>query len=266
MGGCYLLKYNRGDSGIKIFVLHWRCSLIRVSVPAAIPWRLLQLRASMTPPLWKFQRRSDPLVSNILFCSTHKLLIPRLQLMPIRFNFQAIISCLCVLLWCYSGMSFVTFLLRSSLCLHQLHSRARVIYVVVQSISFCDLNFICYKLLSLVSCCIPKILIKNYHDVQSIHMRGTKARNEFNSCVSCVSTIRRSSPWRGESSNWLLTHNINTTVETIRVFVTSWRRQASENFETIERKLSDTDNDFTVDTVKGVKIHARLCACLSWFG
>jgi hypothetical protein len=32
MGGCYLLKYNGGDSGIKISVLYWRCSLIRVSV------------------------------------------------------------------------------------------------------------------------------------------------------------------------------------------------------------------------------------------
>ena len=32
MGGCYLLKYNGGDSGIKISVLYWRCSLSRVSV------------------------------------------------------------------------------------------------------------------------------------------------------------------------------------------------------------------------------------------
>jgi hypothetical protein len=32
MGGCYYLKYNGGDSGIKISVLYWRCSLIRVSV------------------------------------------------------------------------------------------------------------------------------------------------------------------------------------------------------------------------------------------
>jgi hypothetical protein len=32
MGGCYLLKYNGGDSGIKNSVLYWRCSLIRVSV------------------------------------------------------------------------------------------------------------------------------------------------------------------------------------------------------------------------------------------
>jgi hypothetical protein len=32
MGGCYLLKYNGGDSGIKISVLYWRCSLNRVSV------------------------------------------------------------------------------------------------------------------------------------------------------------------------------------------------------------------------------------------
>jgi hypothetical protein len=32
MGGCYLLKYNGGDSGIKISVLYWRCSLISVSV------------------------------------------------------------------------------------------------------------------------------------------------------------------------------------------------------------------------------------------
>jgi hypothetical protein len=32
MGGCYLLKYNGGDSGFKISVLYWRCSLIRVSV------------------------------------------------------------------------------------------------------------------------------------------------------------------------------------------------------------------------------------------
>jgi hypothetical protein len=32
MGGCYLFKYNGGDSGIKISVLYWRCSLIRVSV------------------------------------------------------------------------------------------------------------------------------------------------------------------------------------------------------------------------------------------
>jgi hypothetical protein len=32
MGGCYLLKYNGGDSGIKISVLYWRCSLIRGSV------------------------------------------------------------------------------------------------------------------------------------------------------------------------------------------------------------------------------------------
>jgi hypothetical protein len=31
MGGCYLLKYNGGDSGIKISVLYGRCSLIRVS-------------------------------------------------------------------------------------------------------------------------------------------------------------------------------------------------------------------------------------------
>jgi hypothetical protein len=27
-GGCYLLKYNGGDSGIKISVLYWRCSLL----------------------------------------------------------------------------------------------------------------------------------------------------------------------------------------------------------------------------------------------
>jgi hypothetical protein len=32
MGGCYLLKYNGGDSGIKIPVLYWRCPLIRVSI------------------------------------------------------------------------------------------------------------------------------------------------------------------------------------------------------------------------------------------
>jgi hypothetical protein len=32
MGGCYLLKYNGGDSGIKISVLYLRCSLIRMSV------------------------------------------------------------------------------------------------------------------------------------------------------------------------------------------------------------------------------------------
>jgi hypothetical protein len=32
MEGCYVLKYNGGDSGIKISVLYWRCSLIRVSV------------------------------------------------------------------------------------------------------------------------------------------------------------------------------------------------------------------------------------------
>jgi hypothetical protein len=32
MGGYYLLKYNGGDSGIKISVLYWRLSLIRVSV------------------------------------------------------------------------------------------------------------------------------------------------------------------------------------------------------------------------------------------
>jgi hypothetical protein len=32
MGGCYLFKYNGGDSVIKISVLYWRCSLITVSV------------------------------------------------------------------------------------------------------------------------------------------------------------------------------------------------------------------------------------------
>jgi hypothetical protein len=32
MGGYYLLKYNGGDLGIRIFVLYWRCLLIRVSV------------------------------------------------------------------------------------------------------------------------------------------------------------------------------------------------------------------------------------------
>jgi hypothetical protein len=32
MGGCYLLKYNGGDSRIKISVLYWRCSLISVPV------------------------------------------------------------------------------------------------------------------------------------------------------------------------------------------------------------------------------------------
>jgi hypothetical protein len=32
MGGSCLLKYNGGDSGIKIPVLYWRYSLIRVSV------------------------------------------------------------------------------------------------------------------------------------------------------------------------------------------------------------------------------------------
>jgi hypothetical protein len=32
MGGSYLLKYNGGNSGIKISVLYWRRSLIRVSV------------------------------------------------------------------------------------------------------------------------------------------------------------------------------------------------------------------------------------------
>jgi hypothetical protein len=32
MRGCYLLKYNGGDSGINIFVLYWRCFLIRVCV------------------------------------------------------------------------------------------------------------------------------------------------------------------------------------------------------------------------------------------
>jgi hypothetical protein len=32
MGGCCLFKYNGGDSGIKISVLYWRCSLITLSV------------------------------------------------------------------------------------------------------------------------------------------------------------------------------------------------------------------------------------------
>jgi hypothetical protein len=32
MGGYYLLKSNGGDSGNRIFVLYWRCPLIRVSV------------------------------------------------------------------------------------------------------------------------------------------------------------------------------------------------------------------------------------------
>jgi hypothetical protein len=32
MGGCYFFKYNGGDSGIKISVFYWRCSLIRVPV------------------------------------------------------------------------------------------------------------------------------------------------------------------------------------------------------------------------------------------
>jgi hypothetical protein len=32
MGGCYLLKFNGGDVGIRIPVLYWRCPLIRVSV------------------------------------------------------------------------------------------------------------------------------------------------------------------------------------------------------------------------------------------
>jgi hypothetical protein len=32
MGGCCLLKYNGGDSEIKIAVLYSRCPLIRVSV------------------------------------------------------------------------------------------------------------------------------------------------------------------------------------------------------------------------------------------
>jgi hypothetical protein len=32
VGGCYLLKYNGGDSGMMISVLYRRCSLIRVSV------------------------------------------------------------------------------------------------------------------------------------------------------------------------------------------------------------------------------------------
>jgi hypothetical protein len=32
MGGCCLLKYNGGNSGIKISVIYWRYSLIRVSV------------------------------------------------------------------------------------------------------------------------------------------------------------------------------------------------------------------------------------------
>jgi hypothetical protein len=32
MGGCYLLKHNRGVSGIQISVPYWRCSLISVSV------------------------------------------------------------------------------------------------------------------------------------------------------------------------------------------------------------------------------------------
>jgi hypothetical protein len=32
MGGYYLLKYKGGDSGNRIFVLYWRCPLIRASV------------------------------------------------------------------------------------------------------------------------------------------------------------------------------------------------------------------------------------------
>jgi hypothetical protein len=32
MGGCYLLKYNGGDSGIRIPVLYWGCPLISLSV------------------------------------------------------------------------------------------------------------------------------------------------------------------------------------------------------------------------------------------
>jgi hypothetical protein len=32
MGGYYLLKSNGGDSGNRIFVLYWKCPLIRVSV------------------------------------------------------------------------------------------------------------------------------------------------------------------------------------------------------------------------------------------
>jgi hypothetical protein len=43
MGGCYLLKYNGGDSGIKISVLYLRCSLIRVSVIRGLPVFLLCL-------------------------------------------------------------------------------------------------------------------------------------------------------------------------------------------------------------------------------
>jgi hypothetical protein len=32
MGGYYLLKSNGGDSGNRIFILNWRCPLIRVYV------------------------------------------------------------------------------------------------------------------------------------------------------------------------------------------------------------------------------------------
>jgi hypothetical protein len=42
MGGCYLLKYNGGDSGIKISVLYRRCSLIRVSVIRGSHFTIIQ--------------------------------------------------------------------------------------------------------------------------------------------------------------------------------------------------------------------------------
>jgi hypothetical protein len=51
----------RGDSGNRIFVLYWRCSLIRVSVirgstvvyksvPVTTAWRVLRLRMEERPP------------------------------------------------------------------------------------------------------------------------------------------------------------------------------------------------------------------------
>ena len=70
MGGCYLLKYNGGDSGIKISILYWR-SVIRGSTlfvcvtlfssainvatgkPGALmPYRLIVVFLSMSSRFW----------------------------------------------------------------------------------------------------------------------------------------------------------------------------------------------------------------------
>jgi hypothetical protein len=64
MGGCYLLKYNGGDSGIKISILYWRCT---------IPSIISVIRANFSLRITIYHKKSSVLVTGFLFTQSDNL-------------------------------------------------------------------------------------------------------------------------------------------------------------------------------------------------